>query len=561
MKAKSTFIICELSFLTLCLCVSAVSVFAQSGGTYEIRRSVIANGGAQSHGGVFSITGTIGQGAAGTYNGNGRYATRSGFWTNPVARVLNGKICYTNGGDIWKMDPDGSNRQLVIDAGTNDIEPAWSPDGSKIAFKSDRAPSSNGGIWVVNADGTGLTLLTYDPVFGTAKPTWSPDGSKIAFASNRNGLIASIYIMNADGSNVIRLTNALPISDQRPAWSPDGTRMVFETNTGIAVINLDGTGRMDLGGGRFPSWSPDGMKIVFSGLVGGDYQLFTMRPDGANVTQITSGNFIDQYPSFSPDGRKIVFARNTSGAIGLWTMNADGSGQVIFSGTNTIGNGYSDWQRAPNTPVAAPATLRIDEATITFANVTSDGITTFAPIIPTQGQLPQGFALCPTCPAYDIVTTAAFTPPVTVCLKIPSVTNTATFAALRLFHDEGGALIDRTSGADFATRTVCAAVTSLSPFILAENLAPTAANVSVSGRVLSAAGSGIRNVRISLTDANGATRTAITSSFGHYRFENVEVEQTYVISVSSRRFNFANPARVVAVADEVTNLDFTALPD
>ena len=566
MKAR-TFNIHHLSFIALFVLFtvhcSLIAVSAQSGGPYEIKRSVIANGGAASGGGIYSITGTIGQGAAGTYNGNGRYAMRSGFWTNPVPRNLNGKICYTNGGDIWKMDPDGSNRQLVINAGTNDIEPAWSPDGSKIAFTSDRSPTGNGGIWVVNADGTGLTVLTPEPGLSNAKPAWSPDGSKIAFASNRNGLITSIYIMNADGSNVVRLTNQFPASDAGPEWSPDGSKIVFATNQGscscMAIVNADGTGRVHIGSGQFPSWSPDGTKIIFALPVA--RHIYTMNTDGTGLTQLTFGSTIEQYPSFSPDGRKIVFARNTSGQGGLWTMNADGSGQVIFSGTTSIGNGYSDWQTAPNTPVAAPATLRIDEATITFANVTSEGNTTFAPITPTQGQLPPGFALCPTCPAYDIVTTAAYTPPVTVCLQVPSMTNMATFTALKLFHNEGGVLVDRTSGRDFATRVVCATVSSLSPFVLAENLTPTSANVSVSGRVLTANGQGIRNARVTLTNSTGAPRTAVTSSFGYYRFDEVEVGQTYVVSVRSKRFRFASDTQVLSVNDEISDLTFTALPE
>jgi len=377
-----------------------------------------------------------------------------------------------------------------------------------------------------------------------------------------------VFLVDPDGGEPVRLTTTGEVAGL--GVSPDATQLALFDNTCSCLVTLPASGGAEPVqlGKALPygpivnaSWSPDGIKIVFSRLVGGDYQLFTMRPDGTNVTQITSGNFIDQYPSFSPDGRKIVFARNTSGTIGLWTMNADGSGQVIFTGTNTIGNGYSDWQRAPNTPVATPATLRIDEATITFANVTSEGNTTFAPITPSQGQLPPGFALCPTCPAYDIVTTAAYTPPVTVCLQVPSITNMATFTALRLFHDEGGALIDRTSGRDFAMRVVCGSVSSLSPFVLAEDLAPTAANVSVSGRVLTSQGQGIRNAGVTLTDANGTTRTAITSSFGYYRFDEVEVGQTYVVTVRSKRFQFSNPTQVITLMDVLTDLNFAALPD
>ena len=558
MKAKP-FSIFYLYVLTLCLCVSSLNSFAQSGGPYEIKKSVIASGGAQSDGGTFSIRGTIGQGSAGTYNGNGRYAARSGYWPSQAPRALNGKICYTNGGNIWKMDPDGSNRQLVIDAGTNDIEPAWSPDGSKIAFKSDRSPTANGGIWVVNSDGTGLTVLTPEPNFANAKPTWSPDGTKIAFHSNRDGLISSIYLMNADGSGVTRLTNALPVSDASPEWSPDGTRMIFETNTGIGIINLDGTGRAQIGGGRFPSWSPDGKKIIFASLSTG-YHIYTMKPDGTDIAQLTFGAPNDQYPSYSPDGKKIVFARNTSGTMGLWTMNADGSNQVIFTGTNTIGNGYSDWQRAPNTRVGTLSSLRIDEAVITYSDVLADGNTTFDPIQPDPLELPPNYALCPTCPAYDISTTAVYTSPVTVCLQAPSVTDVANFNALTLFHGEGGVLVNRTTSRNFGAKTICASVSSLSPFVLAEDLNPTAAPVSVSGRALTADGRGISRVRVTMTDSSGISRSAITSSLGYFRFDDVETGQTYIISVHSKVHQFAQPTQVVVVADEITGLDFTASP-
>lgn len=565
MKSTGTYIYLLL-FLILCLCVSAVNLPAQSGGPYEIKKSVVANGGVRSDGGTYSITGTMGQGAAGTYNGNGRYTVRSGFWTTPsLGQAVNGKICYTNGGNIWKMDPDGSNRQLVIDAGTNDIEPAWSPDGGKIAFKSDRLPSPNGGIWVVNADGTGLVLLTYTPSSGNAKPAWSPDGTKIAFASDRDGLISSIYVINADGSNVTRLTNQLPYSDASPEWSPDGNKIVFETNQGfnsnIGIINLDGTGRTVIGAGRFPSWSPDGTKIIFSLLNATDYDIYTMNPDGTGITQLTSGAPNDQYPSFAPDGKKIVFARNTSGTIGLWTMNADGSNQVIFTGTNTIGNGYSDWQRGPNTTVGTPTTVRIDEAAVTFASVLTEGNTTFTPITPDPLGLPPNFSLCPTCPAYDIVTTAIYTPPVSVCLQVPSVTNMATFSALRLFHMEGGLYVDRTSGRDFASKKVCASVNSLSPFILADDLIPTAATVSVSGQAVTADGLGISRVHVTLTDAGGVSRSAITSSFGYFRFENVESGQTYILSVRSKSHRFSRSTQVIVVADDITDLRFNALPE
>lgn len=91
-----------------------------------------------------------------------------------------------------------------------------------------------------------------------------------------------------------------------------------------------------------------------------------------------------------------------------------------------------------------------------------------------------------------------------------------------------------------------------------ETLAPTAAAVSISGRVTTAAGEGIRNAQIILTDSNGSIRVAQTASFGYFRFDEVTVGQTYVLQISSRRFVFSNPARVLSVRQEITDANFIA---
>lgn len=93
-----------------------------------------------------------------------------------------------------------------------------------------------------------------------------------------------------------------------------------------------------------------------------------------------------------------------------------------------------------------------------------------------------------------------------------------------------------------------------------EQLAPTAAMVGVAGRVATADGRGIRNATVLLTDSAGTTRQAATGSLGYYRFENVAAGQTYIISVSSRRFTFSKSTLVIDVSDELANVDFTADP-
>src|SRR6266850_1750287 len=141
---------------------------------------------------------------------------------------------------IYLMNPDGTSVATVLDgtvAGFTSITsfPDWSPDDTKIVFNAIPKGSQDGGdIYIVNIDGTGLTRLTTDPANDTT-PAWSPDGQKIAFASLRNpvpnAVNYEIYVMNADGSNQTRLTNS-PEQDSDPKWSPDGTKIVFLTSRG-----------------------------------------------------------------------------------------------------------------------------------------------------------------------------------------------------------------------------------------------------------------------------------------------------------------------------------------
>lgn len=132
----------------------------------------------------------------------------------------------------------------------------------------------------------------------------------------------------------------------------------------------------------------------------------------------------------------------------------------------------------PNTPVGTNVTVQLHDVSVTFSTVTQAGQTSFAAIDPpgSAGTPPAGLAICPTCPAYDITTTAIYSPPVNVCLGVPFLISDETFSVLKLLHGEGGVLIDRTSGRFTHTdgrRSVCGTVSSLSPFVLAAPLPPT----------------------------------------------------------------------------------------
>src|SRR5215204_5639284 len=167
-----------------------------------------------------------------------------------------GKIAFHRNYQIYVMNADGSEQTNISNNTAVDIHPDWSPDGTKIAFASDRAGSYQ--VYVMNADGSEQTRLT-NPAFGY-QPSWSPDGTEIAFSSSRDGN-SEIYVMNADGSEQSRLTNNADI-DEQPSWSPDGTEIAFISSRDyqIYVMNADGSEQTNISNNPAvhdnPDWGP-----------------------------------------------------------------------------------------------------------------------------------------------------------------------------------------------------------------------------------------------------------------------------------------------------------------
>jgi TolB protein len=177
----------------------------------------------------------------------------------------------------------------------------------------------------MNADGSGITRLTFD-LAADFDPAWSPDGKQIAFRSQRDGN-DEIYVMRADGSQQQNITLD-PAGDWSPAWSPDGRRIAFSSQRGddalrsIYVINVDGTGLVNLtqdkSEGEYPAWSPDGARIAFSCYQGGrdatlDYDICLMNADGSGQVNLTRNPAYDMYPTWSPDGRRLAFYSERDG--------------------------------------------------------------------------------------------------------------------------------------------------------------------------------------------------------------------------------------------------------
>ena len=178
-----------------------------------------------------------------------------------------GRIAFTSergpGGHIWVMDATGGGQTQLTTGNAFEEYPAFSGDGSKIAY------STAGEIWVMNPDGTAQTQRTFTPR-EELWPDWSPNNTRIAFESYPDNFagIMHVYVMNADESNNTDLTEDW---GRFPSLAPDGTRIAF-TGLGngrdIFVMNLDGTGKEPLtddpAEDTWADWSPDGTKIAFT---------------------------------------------------------------------------------------------------------------------------------------------------------------------------------------------------------------------------------------------------------------------------------------------------------
>jgi TolB protein len=215
------------------------------------------------------------------------------------------QIAYTmtTGGfsGIYIMDADGGNQHRLTDDSLDAKHPAWSPDGSQITF--DIEGGGEGDLYVVNADGSDVRRLTTDDENGFWGD-WSPDGQRIAFASNRDGNY-EIYIMDSDGSDQYRVTDNHHL-DAFPAWSPDGSKIAFMSRrnnmTQVYVIDIDGSEEQQLtftgSVNEDPAWSPDGSQIVFQSNRDGNWEIYVMNADGSDQRRVTNHQEGDYWPSW-----------------------------------------------------------------------------------------------------------------------------------------------------------------------------------------------------------------------------------------------------------------------
>ncbi len=276
----------------------------------------------------------------------------------------------TEGSDDYEQTFTEKGNMMTFTAKyTDDYSPAVSPDGKWLAFASNRL--QNAELYLMDLKTRALRQLTHTDELDEYMPAFSPDGKELAFVTERTrgGMMlppvqasgsdpssAAIYLMDIDGRNQRPLID-IDGAQRAPVFSPDGQSVAFESKapTGgnesapgdvdnndtleIYIIRTDGTNKTqlthnDVDDGH-PTWAPDGKRIAFTSMVGDIYQIAIVSASGGEAKQLTFSDASHYQPTFSPDGKRIIYISNAHNHYTLWMMDANGRNKTQL--TNHVG--------------------------------------------------------------------------------------------------------------------------------------------------------------------------------------------------------------------------------
>lgn len=459
--------------------------------------------------------------------------------------TLSGRIAYDSFGEIYAMNADGSGVVKLAATSSRTFShssPKLSANGAKLVYVSQSSTGTATRIVTLNADGTSPETLLNENT-GLASPVFSNDGARVAFHNSSGRL----FTMNVDGSNV----QSPPVNCADADWSPDDTQIVCLENGGggttlVKVINpsnsnittLDGTAGLKFS----PRWSPDGAKIAFLRRrpgIGGDHSIVVKDLLGGTDEFMQGPNNLFQTLSWSPDGSRLAFIRDSilpaiaamppGGNKQLVTIQStDGQNMLVivdgFDG-NKIDWGASNSVFTPESPT--PTTIQTGAVSITFPTTNgSNALTTVTPIEPNSvGTAPNGFVFGNF--AFEISSTAGFTPPVTICVDTdePGVQSARLMppGLPALMHNENGVLVNITTSFDELTGILCGHANSFSPFVVAEAVDPS--QPSIIGLIVDSNGNAMSGVAVDLTGSESEQTT--TDSNGLFVFVNLNEGGNY----------------------------------
>ena len=261
---------------------------------------------------------------------------------DPFGLAANGRVAYVSNGQIYASNPDGSNPTALTFGTRMASTPAWSRDGTKVAYKliGERSPAKDptlfGDLVVVNADGSNPITIERDAK-GMSPPAWSPDGRWIMY-SYLVGDVDQIFIAAADGSSPPRRVGDPDTINWAPLFSPDGTRILyFVDKDRVKVMNTDGSDDRTLNSSAFSevhsaTWHPDGQQVVVSAGTTGMFDLWILSIDGPE-RHLGVPDRAEVGPSWSPDGSRLVYLTTTEGtSYTLMLADPDGTNERALPG-------------------------------------------------------------------------------------------------------------------------------------------------------------------------------------------------------------------------------------
>jgi Tol biopolymer transport system component len=276
----------------------------------------------------------------GTPGARGSFESPS--WSPDGAHVVFHRETVTD----WPPAREEHSRDPAFRLFRTGIFPSFAPDGMHLISGTGTRALAHNGILSMRADGTNRRVIFDDAEKSAVAAVFSPTGDRIAFGLGaffggmvgRPATISNLAVVNADGSGLTLLTTG-DVNDGFPSWSPDGRRLVFRSakaaGKGLRILDVATRQTTVLTDGaavdNFPAWSPDGSTIAFTRNIDGNYDIFTIRPDGSGLRRLTTDAANEAHSTWAPDGQWLAFASGQAGfkdEMPLHAVNPQSYGEI-----------------------------------------------------------------------------------------------------------------------------------------------------------------------------------------------------------------------------------------